>query len=63
MPMALTVRSVSGLSTASDSQSCSRLGVSSGRRRRLGGSLPPSVMDMHHRDQRDAVADAVVDAA
>ena len=30
--------------------------------RRCGGSLPPSVMRHHHRDQRDAVADAVVDA-
>ena len=46
MPIALTVRSVSGLSTASDSQSPSCASSGCSRLRRCGGSLPPSVMDI-----------------
>ena len=49
MPMAFTVMSVSGFSTASASQSPSCAPASASalpRRRRLGGSAPPSVMDI-----------------
>jgi hypothetical protein len=42
--MSLTVRSVSGLSTASASPSFSATAAGMPRLRRCGGSIPPSVM-------------------